>query len=167
MFSFWKCEIPREILIPQDPSFGFPRWNFSGWPCLSWSSLCQPGWPRTQRSKCWDQRCAAPHHFSPLVVKGRDRWTDVCGWSVFILLGLQWPSCFCCPVHPWLADHVLPDAPLLVHLHLPRVSAGHRAPVTEKDRGSFLKSPLEALASRLREWSRLCTRSQAFSRPLV
>lgn len=98
----------------------------------------------------------------------REGQMDGCMWlSVFILLGLQWPSCFCCPVHPWLADHVLPDAPLLVHLHLPRVSAGHRAPVTEKDRGSFLKSPLEALASRLREWSRLCTRSQAFSRPLV
>lgn len=30
----------------------FLRQSFSVWPCLSWSSLCRLGWPRTQSSAC-------------------------------------------------------------------------------------------------------------------
>jgi hypothetical protein len=26
-------------------SFGFSRQGFSVYPCLSWNSLCRPGWP--------------------------------------------------------------------------------------------------------------------------
>ena len=32
--------------------FFFPRQGFFVWLWLSWSSLCGPGWPRTQRSAC-------------------------------------------------------------------------------------------------------------------